>query len=162
MKTFASWRLVVAALGLAVLALGPTMTAQTALSNSTLSAAVTATATTIPVTSASGTFTVVGNTLYVDVEAMNITAVSTSPARLTVQRGVYGTVASAHASGATFLTAPGQAMIGADPVGPCTRAGNTYLPLINAYSGIIWSCDANLKWIGTTARILAYNSVQTR
>jgi len=137
--------------------------AQVILNYTTLSAAMTATATTLTLTSASavGTATVgapaVGNMLYVEHEAMVITAITGT--RVTVNRGQSGTFAAAHATSAQVFTGPGSAFRQADPpLQACTTATMGVRPWINVINGNIWQCVSS-KWQGTNIMNLTYNSV---
>lgn len=146
-----------------VLGCGLIVGAQTTITSTTLSAAVTSTtATTITV--ASATTFVAGNYAYVDQEAMLVRSASSTT--ITVERGVLSTQSATHKSGATILVGnPGhfKPMVnGAPPYGRCIRTAQQYLPIIDAKSGNIWSCDGNQLWIGTNSAQLVYNSIQSR
>lgn len=152
--------LIVIALLLAFVAPALPVSAQTYLTSTTLSAAVTSTSqTTINVTSATG-FTV-GYTLYVDGEAMSITSVSGTT--IGVFRGVVGTTARTHASASTVIVGPPPAFTTADPgPGSCTVANQAYLPIVNTVNGNVWMCRGVagvVKWTATNSRFLTYNSL---
>lgn len=132
----------VAALFMAATAFG-----QTALTQTTLSGALTtsrqitfqvASATGITAPSYSGS----GSLLYVDQEAMAV--VSLNGSYVTVQRGAAGTGAATHVSGAMVLIGPPNAFIsGFDPQGSCTNGSGVfaYSPVINLKTGNQWLCS---------------------
>lgn len=139
------------ALVLAVVGVTVPLQAQTTdIGFTTLSAAATAGASTIRVTSATG-FTASSGTLqyvaFVDKEAMLITGVSGTT--ITVQRGFGQTLVSAHLSGATtYVGASGSVSAGgftagpfvqSTPMGTCSRSGIT-LPLINIRTAKMVNC----------------------
>lgn len=136
--------------------------AQTVLSNTTLSAAMTATATTLTLTSASafsgsnvGAPTV-GNLLYVEHEAMTITAISGT--LVSVIRGQSGTFAAAHVSGAVVFSGPGSAFRQSDPpLQTCTTATMGTRPWINVITGNTWLCISS-KWQATNVMKITYDS----
>lgn len=116
--------------------------AQTALNSTTLSAAVTATATTVSVASASTI--VAGHRLFVDKELMTVSSVSGTSLR--VLRGQAGTAASAHASAALVYTgAPERFGSATSPTGSCTRASERYLPRIVPAAGEVWDCPTGAQ-----------------
>ncbi len=149
---------------LAVLVLSVPTQTQTVSANTTLAGAATATTTTVTVAATTGISVSPTNpvVLWVDLEAMTINGVNTTTKVVNVQRGQYSTVGQSHASGAIVIVSPTRALIAQDPTGTCTRASNQFLPLINTQNGNIWSCDGNLKWLGTNIKTLVYNSYQTR
>jgi len=159
MKTF------LIALSLAV-ALSGSLVAQTAtpvyLNNTTLSAAVNTTQTTISVASVAAFTSVsqaiaVGQELFVDLEAM--TVLSISGTTLTVRRGVDGTRAMSHASGATVLSGPSNAFQQADPpYGSCTTATQIVVPWVNVSNGNVWLCRASV-WKATNIQPITFNSL---
>lgn len=112
--------------------------AQTALTSTTLSAAVTdPQARSIVVASATG-FTARTTVLYVDRELMQIVAVSSTT--ITVQRGAIGTRATTHASGATVYVGAPSYFINYDKAGTCTRGNEVVLPQVNIANGRIFDC----------------------
>lgn len=130
---------------------GPSL-AQTFLTTTTFVTAVSATADTVVLTSATGV--AVGGVLYADHELMNVMAVSGTSVR--VSRGQLGTAGAPHAGGSTgaiVIVAPRAAQQGAlaaigqsdPPAGSCTTSGYPYLPIINVVTGNIWSC----RWVGS-------------
>ena len=132
--------------GVAGLTLHGVAFAQTAVDTTTLAAAV-ADSANQQVSLASVTAVAVGEILYVDGEAMLARAIN-SP-YVTVSRGVQGTRAVPHNTGATVYVAPVAAVKTARPPrGACTRAAETYLPIIVANQGEIWDCPAGAGvWI---------------
>ncbi|MES2136123.1 MAG: hypothetical protein V4502_03560 [Pseudomonadota bacterium] len=129
--------------------------AQTIITPTTLSAAVTTSSTrTVVVASATcaactGAVLAAGAEIYVDREAMVVTAVSATT--LTVQRGASGTAAGTHASGAlVFMGAPNafaqNPRVSAPSNGSCTRANELYLPLINVSTALIYDCLGG-QWV---------------
>lgn len=132
MKTFRT--LILAAV--LALALTAPMAAQTTVNTTTLSAAVTKSQT--QVTVASATNVAVGNILYVDREAMKVTALSGTLA--TVRRGMEGTAPAAHVSGAVLYTAAPQYFYVTEVSGACTSTEETALPHVSVTSGNIYVC----------------------
>lgn len=131
------------------------------ISNTTLAAAVSQTATTVTLTSASASSgssfgaPSAGQCLFVDRELMTIVSMASTVA--TVRRGL--TNGSPHASGATVFTAPCAMFKTADPV-PSGNVDCTMQPgpWINVNNGNMWFCSVN-RWIGANAAPLTYNSV---
>ena len=131
-------RLILAAVALGLLS--STAVAQTATDTTTLAAAVADTSNQ-QVSLASVTAVAVGEILYVDGEAMLARAIN-SP-YVTVSRGVQGSRAVPHNTGATVYVAPVAAVKpGRPPRGSCTRAAETYLPQIVPSLGEIWDCPS--------------------
>jgi hypothetical protein len=165
----------------------PFVSAQTILVNTTLSAAAqgmgsvngatpTGNMSIVSVASATGISAPVPNTsltpglvatsdavsyLFVDRELMQVKAVSGT--NVTVIRGIGGTSAVSHASGALVEIVPAAAIGawsggGADsgpqgpsfPQGSCTRSNELYLPRIQFSSGTISDCDGG-QWINGDA-----------
>lgn len=99
--------------------------------------------------------------LYVDRELMQVKAISST--NITVIRGVSGTSATSHVSGALVFVVPGAA-IGAwsgvgfeaaaqgpsEPQGSCTRTNEPYLPRIHFGSGVISDCNGG-QWVNGDA-----------
>lgn len=146
----------------AVVAFAGSVSAQTTINNTTLTANMTATQTTINITSATCTGCTFGQgtLIYVDSEAMLVTgAYSSGVTNIPVLRGQYGTFPAAHLATvagtsnpvflgppARFHTAAGDAGMGANPpAGSCTRASQQFLPWINTRTGAFWTCD-NYNW----------------
>jgi len=89
--------------------------------------------------------------LYVDRELMQVDGISTTYA--TVVRGVGGTNAASHASGALVFVIPAAALNGGSnpfnggaPQGSCTRTSVLYLPHISYSSGVISDCLGG-QWV---------------
>lgn len=127
--------------------------AQTTVTQTTLSAAITTTnGTLVTVASATG-ISASSNTqtywIVVDQEAMQVTAVSGT--NLTVIRGIGGSRAHTHASSAIVYFGPsgstsGSPFVAVDPpLGSCTSANETYSLRINTQNGRIWQCT-NSSW----------------
>lgn len=138
--------------------------AQTELTHTTLSAAVTTpSATSVRVADATG-IAVNTTVLIVDQEVMAVVAVSGTV--ITVQRGAAGTRANPHASAAVVTISVARATLSVDPVGPCT-AGTVYgpgaqpsdsmEPLFNTVNGTWWRCRSSV-WNGSSTQKLTYNS----
>lgn len=162
-------RIVTLVLGLLIVLMLGTVPAQAQqlLSNTTLSAAITATQTSFAIASASASAgssfgaPAAGQCLYVDLELMRIVLIASTT--VTVQRGTQHR--STHASGATVLTGPCNGMNGgfmaADPpnIGGNQSCTTYTRPWINVNTGADWWCDTTLNsWsvtypyaIGTTA-----------
>jgi hypothetical protein len=140
--------------------------AQTIISRTTVSAAVSATAQSIVVASATG-FTV-GNFAWLDMEAVQITSVSGTT--IGIQRGQIGTAARAHASGRAILTGNIQHFQQTDPTtlnGTCSRGVGeaAYSPWINVRTGVISLCGQSsaggTTWTQTVTAPLTLNSIPT-
>jgi hypothetical protein len=138
MKLFRSLSLIVVALALSVGA-----SAQTALTQTTLSAAVNSSTTRITVASATG-ITANSTLLYVDNEALFVNSVAGTT--IGVQRGASGTKAFAHISGAGVLAGPPNAFVSFDPSGACTNGAGLFLysPVVNVNTGNQWLCSTVL------------------
>lgn len=118
--------------------------AQTALTQTTLSTAVTLTsANRITVASISG-ITAGSTLLFIDREALFVEQVLT-PNVLQVQRGASGTRASGHVSGAGVLFGPPNAFVSVDPLGSCTAGSGVFAftPVVNVTNGLQWLCSIN-------------------
>jgi hypothetical protein len=149
MQRHVRWPLFVAAL---LVALAPWVApSQTNITRTTLSAAVSETASTVSV--ASATTVTAGNYLYVESpyggpgELMSISSVSGTTA--TVRRGVNGTQAMSHLNGMSVWAQAAHAFYAADPypMGGCTQANQLFLPHINARTGAMFDCDARGVWM---------------
>lgn len=130
--------------------------------NTTLSSAMTASTTAAVVASVSA-FTgaaqaiAVGQELFVDLEAMQVRAISGTT--LTVSRGFDGTVAVSHPSAAVVFSGPTNFFQRADPpYGSCTTATMTARPWVNVKNGMIWLCISSV-WKATNVQPITYNSV---
>ncbi len=117
----------------------------TSLVQTTLSAAMTATQTTARLASATGT--AVGGWLYIDHEAMQVTAISSTT--MTVNRsGTGNSNINTHASAANVFVAT--AAIAAQTflphetavrAGNCTPSNYQYLPIIDVETGDVYFCE---------------------
>jgi hypothetical protein len=127
--------------------LGAYAAAQTALTQTTLSAAVSSSTHQIPLTSVTG---VSANTsiIFVDGEAMFVNSVNTSSKQASVTRGYFGTLAGGHISLATVLIGPPNAFNSVDPVGSCVAANQPYTPYVNVRNNTQWLCSTvTLGWV---------------
>lgn len=99
--------------------------------------------------------------LFVDRELMQVKAVSSTT--ITVIRGMAGTSAVSHASGALVFVVPAAAIGSwsgsgfaaasqgpATPQGSCTRSNEPFLPRIHFGSGVISDCDGG-QWVNGDA-----------
>lgn len=135
-------RILTGLLATAVLVLASTLwqtpTTQTALTSTSLAAAVTNNATRISVASATGF--AANSFVFVDSELMRITTVSGT--NIDVIRGQTGTAASAHARNAKAYVGVGRAFEGQSPSGSCTATAELYTPriVINARETAIYTC----------------------
>lgn len=139
LRTFITFLLLVAALGIATAS--PAF-AQTTVSSTTLSAAVTSSQSTFTVASATGID--VGDLMFVDREFVRVTAISGTT--ITVRRGQEGSAARAHGSGAILYHGPSN-NFSRDDVAPgsaCTASDEAYLPRIVIPSGRIYQCSASV------------------
>lgn len=159
------------ALGLVLaLFLSVPASAQTYLTSTTNSAAISASQTTVAVASASGI--AAGGALYIDREWMSVRSVSGT--NITVQRGVGGTVANAHGASRTAIIIPAAAVslvaqsvdpAGSAGVGTCSASSYQYLPLINVVNGNVWLCrytaaaQSAKVWAATNSAPITYNSL---
>jgi hypothetical protein len=134
--------------------------AQRVLGTTTTSAAWTQTATTVALTST--TNVTVGDSLWLDSELVSVSAKTTTT--VTVQRGVQGTRAQAHASGERVFILPSNGdfrTTDPDYGAACTRGVGqaAVLPWINARTGTIWNCWAqDSTWHGTNTGFITWNS----
>lgn len=133
--------------------LTPAAAAQTILTNTTLSAAVSdGFAKTVVVASATGINAPSSSDytkptyLFVDRELMEVQAVNSTT--ITVTRGVSSTFAAAHASGALVFVVPEYLSynMAAIPQGSCTRSSEPVLPRISFVAGIVSDCLGG-QWI---------------
>lgn len=144
------------------------VSAQTVATTTTLSADLTAGATQLSVTSASG-FTV-NNFLWVDHELMQIRAVSGTA--ITVLRGQNGTRQMAHDNAERVVTGAANHFNAVDPNfgADCTRGSGEagFLPWVNIRTGVIWTCGGSgqngvsgLAWAATNVQPITFNSIPT-
>jgi hypothetical protein len=146
----------VVALTLTLIAFGSVAFAQTAVTQTTLSAAVVYNDRFVSVTSATGISA--GGGIFVDSEFMQVNTVVGT--RLGVQRGMGGSATAAHASGATVYaggpisnvpsgsapTGSGPFWLSDPPLGSCTYVNEGYTLRINTKTGRIWTCQAG-TWL---------------
>lgn len=141
------------------------LAAQATINTTTLAAALSApSGTPSTVSLASGTTVAVGQYLYVDREAMLVTATTGTATIFVVTRGALGTTASAHVSGAPVYTGPPSYFGQAEQSGACTASAQAATPYIVPISGNIYVCasgtwkvfrrggfaDATFFGVGTT------------
>ena len=120
-----------------------------ALTSTTVSGAITASAGTLKLASATGV--AVGMFAYLDSEMVVITDVSLSPT-VAIQRGRYGTQAAAHATGVpivfgvasdfTQLPNLGQSNVGTQPTVTYGAAGAITVPTVNTYISLLAGASA--------------------
>jgi len=115
------------------------LAAQTSVTTTTLSAAVTATSNRLTVASATG-FVADTTWVYVDREVMKVTGVSGTS--ITVLRGASGTRVDAHLTGSVVYVGPFSIFRASDPSGSCTSTAQLYTPTINPETGGIWECSS--------------------
>ncbi len=134
------------------------MFAQTALTATTLGAALAAPAQGSPatvITLAAGTGVSVGTGIAVDNEYMVVQSATPQTTRWNVARGQSGTSAGAHASGAGVLLGASNnfAFTSAQPVGPCTSTLVQQLPFVVVGAGgvSIYNCPAVNTLAGSAA-----------
>ena len=149
-----------ALLALLLLPLGAA--AQTATTTTTLSSAITSTSGRTVVL-ASATNVDVGGLLFIDREAMTVTAVNGTT--ITVMRGTPASKVSQHpASSVVYVAAKAQkaSVFKTDQVafGTCTRANEAYLPQVNAETGEVFDCPVgSTVWVPVN-KVLTMRSVQ--
>jgi hypothetical protein len=114
--------------------------AQTALTQTTLSAAVNSSSNRVVVASATGV-TANSTMLFIDNEALFVTGVNGTT--LSVVRGQFGTKGFGHISGAGVLLGPPNAFISYEPSGSCTNGQGLFLysPVVNVVTGNQWLCS---------------------
>lgn len=174
-----------AALVLTVALVAPA-SAQTYLTTTTLSAAVTSlTVNRISLTSTSGITaaycggSIQGCGLFVDGEYMTVTSIPVAGQVNVTRAAGSGTTASLHASGRTVIIAPQNVFTSSDydgvtgrsPGGPCTASNFTYLPIVNITNGNVWLCRPGVvsvggsstasAWVATNTAPVTYNSLLT-
>lgn len=137
---------------LALLVSLPAFAQQNTLTGTTLAAAVTDSATTVRVASATGITSSSSTTstfIYVDNELMPV--ISVSGTTLTVSRGASGTRAAAHVSGAVVYAGRPNWFYVVNPQGTCSLSGATAIlvtPYINVNTGNQFLCSSILgKWV---------------
>lgn len=139
MNKFRSLSLVLLALFAFVVSAG----AQTALTQTTLAAAVTSTSNN-RVTLTSTTGVSVNTLLYIDNEALSVESLVGGGA-VQVQRGANGTRASFHVNGAGVLAGPANAFVTVNPQGACTAGSGVFgfTPVVNVTNGLQFLCGIN-------------------
>ena len=136
---------------------------QTTTTQTILSTAITSTSSNALTVASASTWTASSGAaqyfMYVDREMMQVLTVNTTTGAVTVRRGANGTVATRHNLNAVvffgqagsrwdaatgnvtgpgpFITQPADRPV---PVGPCTAASNSYLPVINVTTGDLSNC----------------------
>ena len=108
------------------------------LTQTSLSAAVTASATTFSVASATNVST--SSALYVDKELMYVSAVNGT--QVTVGRGEFGTAAVSHASGAMVLVGVPSAFFTYPPTGSCTASQTPATPWVDIRTSAQYLCSS--------------------
>jgi hypothetical protein len=132
----------------AVAALCPTVArAQTTLNSTTTSASVDNKQQVIPLTAvtniSASSRNLAGDVLYFadnSGEAVQVNAIDTTAKTVTVTRGVRSTPATAHLSGTTVWTGPGQRFAVSLGFGTCTAANEAYLPRIVLNRNVVQDC----------------------
>jgi hypothetical protein len=148
MKTIRHFLVTTALLVAVVVGFAPSVSAQTTLNSTTLSAAV---AGTLPgggsapqvIPLASVTNIAVKDILVVDREFMCVTALNTGSVQ--VQRGCQGTAAAGHVSGAVVWTGAKARFYSNEVTGSCTATNEAFLPHIVMPSGNEYDCK-NGEW----------------
>ena len=144
MKLFHTLSRFLIAVGVAWLAMASPAWAQTSLTTTTLSNALTDTAGTSVVVASTTDITAPGTgatltMIYIDQELMAVRAVPVA-GTLTVARGAGGTRAAKHAVGAFVYAGNPNAFTTVDPSGKCTAADERFMPVINTRTGTVWNC----------------------
>lgn len=114
--------------------------AQTALTQTTLSAAIDSQTRTFPVASVTGILA--GQVGIIDGETFVVTSTSTGILQV-APRGYNGTVGMPHLTGSMVLVGPSQAFLSYDPSGSCTNGQGLFIysPIINTRSANQWLCS---------------------
>jgi hypothetical protein len=114
--------------------------AQTALTATTLTAAITPGTRTIPVASAAGIS--VGTELFFGPDAAKVISINGLNVYV-APRGAAGTMSFGHVSGGMVLFGPPNAFVGYDPGGSCTPGSGMFLysPVVNLTTGRQWLCS---------------------
>lgn len=151
----------------AILLLSLPLSAQTALTKTTLGAAVTSTsATSVTVASISG---ITANTnLLVDTEIMTVSSTPiTGTLQVNVTRGSAGTVANTHANSSVVLVVPGGAFAGSIYAGSCTLANQQYGTNVTVQNGLVYvgicrytaAAQSTRRWAWTVVPSITFNSI---
>lgn len=117
------------------------LSAQTAMTSTTLSAAAASSDQTVTVASATGIIAadLKPNTyLFIDKEAMRVKTVSGT--LIGVERGAEGTRITDHASGARVWLGPPESFYTGEPAGSCTASAERYHPRVVITTGNVFSC----------------------
>ena len=118
----------------------PVLHAQATTTQTALSAAITsANASTFIVNSTTG-FTANSTNAVIDAEQMAVIAVNTTTNTITVVRGISGTRATTHASGAIVYVGPPNYFTSYPRTGSCTAANELNIPIINASMREYYTC----------------------
>ncbi|HLJ26563.1 MAG TPA: hypothetical protein VKY85_07620 [Candidatus Angelobacter sp.] len=89
-----------------------------------------------------------GSIVVVDTEFMQVLGVNASTGLVSVARGIWGTQARGHVSGATVYVGPPNFFKNFDPNGSCTASLEPVLPTVSAASGDVFTCDSNTNiWV---------------
>jgi hypothetical protein len=140
------------------------VSAQTVANTTTLSAALTSTASVMSVTSNTG-FTV-NNYAYIDGEAVRITSVSGTSIGI-VRGQLGGSPAQAHANSDRVITGASGHFQSRDPDygAACTKGEGdaAFQPWINVLNGLVWTCDelSTNDWAATKTAPITYDSIPT-
>jgi len=133
---------------------------QTALTRTTLSAAVKTTSQTAIVVGSVTGITATSTVIFVDEEAMFVNAVSPTGTTLSVTRGYNGTLAQTHLSSALVWAGPPFAFTSQAPSGSCTRANVPYLPQISfGVGGAQPQISDCVGGVWSTSNLAAQNNV---
>lgn len=171
MKTHTMRKLIASLLAITLtlfVTVSPLMAQSFTLNNTTLSGAITATATSLVLASASASTgssfgaPAAGDCLFIEGELMRITAMASTTA--TVQRGPAGgggQPATAHATSAVIFTADCNAFF---KVGPPLASGASCnlqpAPWIDTVTANVWWCNRSTNlWTGTNFIKMTFNSV---
>lgn len=138
--------------------------AQRLLTNTTLNANLSATDTTMTVTSSTGF--VVGQLVLIDweiVRIQNLNGTAGTSTVISVTRGVDGTQQRAHDNATNILvTAQNNDFKQVDPdfSQDCTRGTGqaAILPWVNTSNGTIWTCTLGNRWRGTNTLPITWDS----
>lgn len=123
---------------------GAAFAQQNTLTQTSLSAAITATAQTFSI--ASATNVTAASALYIDGEFMPV--ISITGTAVTVQRGASGTKAVAHVNAAMVLAGSPSLFYGNPPAGACTTATTLVTPYVDYKVGAEYLCSTvTLSWV---------------
>jgi len=146
------------ALCLLLLLAGLAVAQQNTLTQTTLSAAITANDTVLTVASATGISVpsagVAGTALYIidpgakQGELVTVTAAGPISTAFSVRRGRSGTKSTAHISGALVMIGAPNLFQSADPAGGCTASSVYVTPWVNVNTGNQWICSSVVSaWV---------------